>query len=55
MIKMKQYKCMVCGKLIDEDKGITTLNGLWVCDEDTCRTLDVDSQAIEKKVIIKNK
>lgn len=44
---MNEYKCQVCGKFITEDEGITTLNGLWVCDNDTCRTLDEDNQAIE--------
>lgn len=43
------YKCEVCGKFISEDKGITTLNGLWVCDDNNCRTLDEENQAIEKE------
>ena len=44
----KEYKCEVCGNFISEDKGVTTLNGLWVCDSDSCRTLDNDNQATEK-------
>lgn len=36
----KQYKCECCGKFITEDEGTTTLEGLWVCDTDKCRTLD---------------
>ena len=43
-----KYKCEVCDKLIKEDEGITTLNGLWVCDNDSCRTLDDENNAIEK-------
>lgn len=46
--QMEMYQCQVCGKFIPEDAGITTLNGLWVCDEDSCRTLDEESQATEK-------
>lgn len=34
--------------LIDEDYGITTINGLWVCNNDSCRTLDENNNAIEK-------
>ena len=45
---MEEYKCQVCGKLIKEDEGITTLNGWWVCDDDSCRTLNEESQATEK-------
>lgn len=44
----KTYKCEVCGKFITDDEGITTLNGLWVCDDSSCRTLDEDNNAIEK-------
>lgn len=43
-----QYKCEVCGKYITDDEGITTLSGLWVCDNDSCRTLDEENNAIEK-------
>lgn len=42
---MNKYNCQRCGKLIPEDKGITCLNGYWVCDTDTCRTLDEDNHA----------
>lgn len=49
---MEEYKCEVCGKFISEDEGITTINGLWVCDKDTCRTLDDDNQATEKKIVL---
>ena len=46
--KMKEkYQCMVCGKWITDDEGITTLNGLWVCDNNSCRTLDEDNNATE--------
>ena len=41
------FMCEVCGKYIAEDEGITTLNGLWVCDKNTCRTLDEQNQATE--------
>lgn len=51
---MEQYKCEVCGQLVSEDKGITTINGLWVCDNDTCRTLDENCNAIEKINHFKN-
>jgi hypothetical protein len=36
---------MACGKLIDEDKGITCVDGEWVCDTDTCRILDENNDA----------
>lgn len=42
---MNKYNCQRCGKLIPEDEGITCLNGYWVCDTDTCRTLDDDNDA----------
>lgn len=42
---MEQYKCHKCNKLIDEEEGITTKSGLFVCDDNTCRTLDVDNEA----------
>jgi ribosomal protein L37AE/L43A len=44
----EKYKCEVCGSFITNDEGITTLSGLWVCDNDTCRELDEENQAIEK-------
>lgn len=45
----ESYKCEVCGKLITEDEGCTTtINGLWVCDNDSCRTLDEDNNATER-------
>lgn len=43
----EKYQCMVCGKFIANDEGITTLSGLWVCDNDSCRTLDDDNEATE--------
>jgi len=42
------YACHVCGKYIPESAGITTLDGLWVCDNDSCRDLDADCQATAK-------
>lgn len=48
VVDKDKYKCEVCGKFITDDEGITTLDGSWVCDNDTCRTLDEDDQAIEK-------
>jgi len=51
----EQYECMVCGKLITDDEGVTTLNGLWVCDNDSCRTLDEDNEATEKEIRITDK
>jgi hypothetical protein len=44
---LEKFKCEACHKFISETEGITTLNGLWVCDERSCRTLDEDNQAIE--------
>lgn len=41
------FKCQVCGKFIRADEGITTLNGWWVCDNDSCRTLDDENEATE--------
>lgn len=45
---MNLYKCEVCGLSIEEDYGITTQSGLWVCDDNSCRTLDDENQAHEK-------
>lgn len=45
--EMEEYKCEVCSSYISECEGITTLNGLWVCDKNTCRTLDEENQAKE--------
>lgn len=42
------YRCGVCGKFITDDEGMTTLNKVWVCNNDTCRYLDKDNQAIER-------
>jgi hypothetical protein len=42
------YACHVCGKYIPESAGVTTIDGLWVCDNDSCRTLDADCQATAK-------
>lgn len=47
MYNVESYKCEVCGKFISDFDGITTKNGLWVCDSDTCRTLNEDNDAIE--------
>ena len=44
---MCEYKCQSCGKFIKNIEGITTLNGLWICDKDSCRTLDNENQATE--------
>lgn len=45
----EKYRCHVCGKMITNDEGITTLNGWWVCDSETCRTVvDDGSECIEK-------
>ena len=41
------YKCEVCGGFIEDEQGTTTLNGLWVCDNDSCRTINDDNQAEE--------
>lgn len=50
-IEDEQYQCQSCGKFITEDEGVTCEDGSWVCDEDTCRTLDEDNEAhiIERK------
>lgn len=45
-----KYECEVCGKFISEAEGITTINGLWVCDDDSCRTLDEENEATEKSL-----
>jgi hypothetical protein len=42
------YACHVCGKYIPESAGVTTIDGLWVCDNDSCRDLDADCQATAK-------
>ena len=47
LTNVEEYQCMVCGKFVREDEGVTTLNGLWVCDEDICRTLNDNNDAIE--------
>jgi ribosomal protein S26 len=46
---MKQYECMKCWKLIPEDEGITCTNGKWVCDDESCRTLDEENEAYYKE------
>lgn len=43
------YRCEVCGDLVAEGYGITTESGLWVCDSDSCRTLDDENNAHEKQ------
>lgn len=40
-----QYKCEVCGKFINEEDGITAVEGEFVCDNDSCRHLDEENQA----------
>lgn len=45
---MTLYQCEVCKELIPEADGITTVSGSWVCDADTCRTLDDENQAQQK-------
>lgn len=40
-----EFKCQVCGKLITENDGITAECGSWVCDNDSCRTLDNESKS----------
>ncbi len=47
---MEEYMCEVCGNFITDEEGITTLNGLWVCDNNSCRTLDEENQATENKI-----
>ena len=42
-----KHKCEVCSTMISDNEGVTTLNGLWVCDNDSCRTLDEDNNAVE--------
>lgn len=44
-----RYKCHHCGKFITNEEGITTLSGSWVCDNDTCRTLDDENEATERE------
>lgn len=43
-----RYFCEVCGALITDDEGITTTDGSWVCDKDSCRWLDKDNDAYKK-------
>lgn len=43
--EIPKYKCQCCGKYISNEEGITTVEGAWVCDADTCRTLDDDNEA----------
>ncbi len=45
VITVEKYKCMVCGKFISNNEGITTVDGLWVCDNGSCRTLDDENEA----------
>lgn len=42
------YKCQVCNKLVTKDEGVTTLNGYWVCDNNSCRILREDNESIER-------
>lgn len=46
----ESFKCEECGKLIRESEGITTKSGRWVCDNNNCRDLDEESEAIDKKI-----
>ena len=41
----EQYRCDYCNKLVDEDDAVTTIDGNYVCDKDSCRTLDGDNEA----------
>ena len=45
---MDKYKCETCKKFISEEEGVTTLCGTWVCDRDSCRTLDNNNDAFLK-------
>lgn len=45
LTEVESYKCQVCGKFVAENQGITTLEGNWVCDDDSCRTLTEDSDS----------
>lgn len=42
------YQCICCGDFIPETEGIETVNGHWVCNNDSCRTFDNNNRAIEK-------
>lgn len=37
---IRAFRCERCGCLIREEDGVTCHGGEWVCDRDTCRTLD---------------
>lgn len=39
------YKCQKCGIFITDDEGITCQDGSWVCDYDSCRSLDAENEA----------
>ena len=39
------YQCQFCGKFISNDEGITCVDGSWVCDNDSCRTLDEENES----------
>ncbi|MFO1442841.1 hypothetical protein KDN24_06385 [Bacillus sp. Bva_UNVM-123] len=45
---MKKYKCEKCGKFISDEEGVTALCGTWVCDHDSCRSLDNSNDATLK-------
>lgn len=45
MENKEKYKCACCGKFITENEGITTLEGLWVCDNNSCRILNNDNDS----------
>jgi ribosomal protein S26 len=47
---VKEYECQYCGKFIPEDEGITCVDGSWVCDDNSCRTLDDENEAYIKEV-----
>lgn len=44
---MNEYMCEVCGQYTEEDKGVTAIDGSWVCDRDSCRELDSENNAIK--------
>jgi hypothetical protein len=41
----REYQCACCGRFINDEDGVTTLEGLWICDKDECRTLNDDNDA----------
>lgn len=47
----KIYRCEECLEFVSEKNGITTLSGRWVCDKNSCRDLDNENNAIDKKEV----